>query len=144
MRLDLFAGAALIGAAFVAAPVVSYAQQPEDIGKYEYRVSCAVCHGDNGKGDGSLMKYYNKHAADLTIMQKNNNGVFPFDRVYAVIDGRRALAAHGPSEMPVWGDVYNRRVQGYGYELLTASDLESYVRGRIIALIGYISTLQAK
>lgn len=142
MRLDLFAGAALI--AFMAAPVLSYAQQPEDIGKYEYRVSCAVCHGDNGKGDGSLMRYYNKHAADLTIIQKNNNGVFPFDRVYEVIDGRRALAAHGPSDMPVWGDVYNLRVQGYRYELLTASETESYVRGRIIALIGYISTLQAK
>jgi mono/diheme cytochrome c family protein len=115
-----------------------------DIGKREYSASCAVCHGDNGKGDGSLMKYYGKRAADLTLIQKSNSGVFPFDRVYQVIDGRRVVAAHGPSDMPVWGDVFSMRMQNYYFEFGTRRDLESYVRGRIIALVGYIYTLQAK
>jgi len=120
------------------------AQETGDIGKYEYRVSCAVCHGDDGKGGGSLMKYYNKQAADLTALQKNNVGVFPFDRVYAVIDGREALPAHGPRDMPVWGDVFSQRMQGATFGFGTPKDLESYTRGQIIALIGYIYTLQSK
>jgi mono/diheme cytochrome c family protein len=137
-------GTAVLGAALVAAPALAYAQQTQDIGKYEYQSSCAVCHGDNGKGDGSLSKYYNKRAADLSVIQKNNNGVFSFDRVYEVIDGRQAVAAHGPSDMPVWGDAYSMRMQGYTSGFGTSKDLESFVRGRIIALVGYIYTLQEK
>ena len=141
---QLCIGAAVLGAALVAASALAYAQQTEDIGKYEYQSSCAVCHGDNGKGDGSLSKYYNKRAADLTVIQKNNNGVFPFDRVYEVIDGRQAVAAHGLADMPVWGNVYSVRMQGYTDGFGSSKDLESYARGQIIALIGYIYTLQTK
>ena len=137
-------GTAVLGAALVAVPALAYAQQTEDLGKYEYLSSCAVCHGDDGKGEGSLSKYYNKRAADLTVIQKNNNGVFPFDRVYEVIDGRQAVTAHGPRDMPVWGDVYRMRMQGYTFGFGYPKDLQSYARGRIIALIGYIYTLQAK
>lgn len=144
MRLDLFAGATLIGAALVGVPVLSYAQTPVDIGKHEYTISCAFCHGDSGKGDGSFIKYYNKRAADLTVLEKNNNGVFPFDRVYQVIDGRQAIGAHGPTDMPVWGETYSLEAQGYYFGFGTSKDLESFVRGRIIALVGYIYTLQEK
>lgn len=144
MLTRLFGGAAALTAGMIASAASGYAQQPVDIGKSEYLTSCAVCHGEDGKGDGSLMKYYNKHAADLTVLQKNNYGVFPFDRVYQIIDGRQAVAAHGPSDMPVWGDVYSMRMQEYTFGYGTSRDLESYVRGRIIALVGYIYTLQEK
>jgi mono/diheme cytochrome c family protein len=55
-------GTAVFGAALVAAPALASAQQTENLGKYEYQISCAVCHGDDGKGEGSLSKYYNKRA----------------------------------------------------------------------------------
>ena len=144
MLTRLFAGAAALAFGTTVSVASAYAQQGEDIGKYEYRVSCAVCHGDSGKGDGSLMTYYNKHAADLTVIQKNNDGVFPFDRVYEVIDGRQVVRGHGPGDMPVWGDAYSMRMQSYGFGFASSKDLESFTRGRIIALIGYIYTLQAK
>ena len=131
-------------AALIGFPVLGYAQQPVDIGKHEYTVSCAFCHGDSGKGDGPFIKYYNKRAADLTVIQKNNNGVFPFDRVYRVIDGREVQAAHGPQDMPVWGEAFTQEAQGWYSGFGTSKDLESFVRGRIIALIGHIYTLQAK
>ena len=88
------------------------------------------------------------HVADLTQIQKNQAGVFPFDPLYSVIDGRQALAAHGPREMPVWGNYFARRRENEvdittGFRV-NPKDLESYVRGRIIALIGYIYTLQEK
>lgn len=139
------AAAAVISASFALGLGSSaFAQEAQDIGRYEYHVSCAVCHGDTGKGDGPLMKYYGKTATDLTTLQKNNFGAFPFDRVYEVVDGRQMVRGHGTSDMPVWGDVYSQRQQSYLFGFGTAKDSESYVRGRIVALIGYIYSLQAK
>jgi mono/diheme cytochrome c family protein len=135
--------AATLAFGMIVSTASGYAQQGVDIGKHEYATSCAFCHGESGKGDGLFIKYYNKRAADLTVLQKNNFGVFPFDRVYQVIDGRQALAAHGPADMPVWGDTYTMEAQSYVLGL-SSKDLESFVRGRIIALVGYIYTLQAK
>ena len=50
--------------------------------------------------------------------------------------------------MPVWGNYFARRRENEvdittGFRV-NPKDLESYVRGRIIALIGYIYTLQEK
>ena len=64
--------------------------EAEDIGKREYVNRCAVCHGDGGKGDGPLSAVLKIPVSDLTKIQKNNAGVFPFDRLYRVIDGREA------------------------------------------------------
>ena len=138
---QLYMGTAVLGAALVAAPVLGHAQA-EDIGKREYANRCAVCHGDGGKGDGPLSALLKIPVSDLTKIQKNNAGVFPFDRLYGVIDGREVVAAHGPREMPVWGNE-NAVDLATGFRV-NPKELESYVRGRIIALIGYIYTLQAK
>jgi mono/diheme cytochrome c family protein len=142
---QLCIGTAVLGAALIGAPVLAYAQQAVDIGKREYVLSCTICHGAGGKGDGSLVEYLKKPPTNLTKIQKNNMGVFPFDRLYNAIDGREAVGAHGPREMPVWGRSYAEDAEeltsGFG---ITPKDRESYVRGRIIALIGYIYTLQEK
>jgi mono/diheme cytochrome c family protein len=140
---QLCIGTAVLGAALVAAPVLGYAQGI-DIGKREYVNSCAVCHGDGGKGNGPLADWLNKPTSDLTKIQKDNVGVFPFDRIYGMIDGREAIAAHGPREMPIWGKEYSVEAAGLYFGFGTTKDLESFTRGRIIALIGYIYTLQAK
>ena len=44
-----------------------------------------------------------KRPADLTVLAKRNNGVFPLNSVYRIIDGRDTIASHGTREMPVWG-----------------------------------------
>jgi mono/diheme cytochrome c family protein len=142
---QLCLGTAVLGAALIGAPVLAYAQMPVDIGKREYVLACAACHGDRGKGDGPVVEYLKKPATDLTKIQKNNQGVFPFARVYGVIDGRVPVGAHGPREMPVWGTEFREDAaeltRGFG---ISPKDAESYVRGRIISLIGYIYTLQTK
>lgn len=135
--------AIVLGAALMSVPVLSYAQV-SDVGKQEYTNSCAVCHGDNGKGAGPLAEFLNKKVPDLTMLAKNNSGLFSFDRVYWVIDGRQIVAAHGPRAMPVWGDRYKTDAAQRSFEFIDPKQLESFVRGRIIALIGYIYSLQAK
>jgi mono/diheme cytochrome c family protein len=139
----LFIGAAATGIGVIVLAAPSYAQGG-DIGKHEYITNCAVCHGEKGNGDGPLRTFLTKPPADLTAIQKNNSGVFRFDRIYEVIDGRQAVAAHGPREMPVWGAAY--RAVGVASSGGNASEqeLQSFARGRLIALIGYIYTLQSK
>jgi len=131
-------------AALACAPSLAQAQQSVDVGKQEYVVSCAVCHGENGKGGGPLVDWLKKAPTDLTKLQKNNMGIFPFDKVYRVVDGREDVAAHGPRDMPVWGSTYNREAEWRMGVFVTKDDLDSFVRGRIIALIGYINSLQEK
>jgi mono/diheme cytochrome c family protein len=116
-----------------------------DIGKREYQSNCAVCHGQSGKGDGSYSDLLKKPASDLTVLKKNNGGVFPFDRVYAVIDGRETVKGHGEREMPIWGQDYaDATVKAAEYYIDVPYDTEMYVRSRIMALIDYLNRLQAK
>jgi len=140
---QLWIGTAVIGTALITAPVLGYAQAL-DIGKREYVNSCAVCHGTSGKGDGPLAGQIKTKVSDLTIIAKNNVGVFPFARIYDLIDGRQAVEAHGPRDMPVWGNVYSMEWAGGPFDFAMPRDRESFVRGRILAVIGYIYSLQVK
>jgi mono/diheme cytochrome c family protein len=74
----------------------SYASAQDDIGKMQYQSSRAACHGIDAKGGGPVSKELKTRPADLTALAKNNNGVFPYDRVYQMIDGRNTtVASHG-------------------------------------------------
>jgi mono/diheme cytochrome c family protein len=79
--------------------------QRVDPGEIEFLSSCAPCHGAEGKGNGPMGAALKAIPPDLTVLAKNNGGVFPFSNVYEVIDGRKAVAAHGTREMPAWGRV---------------------------------------
>lgn len=116
----------------------------EDLGKREFDSNCAVCHGMSGKGDGPYAGIIDTKVPDLTVLQKNNNGVFPYDRVYQTIDGRMELKAHGTRDMPIWGNEYNARAAEYYADFLRNYSAEGYVRGRILALVNYVYSLQAQ
>jgi mono/diheme cytochrome c family protein len=139
-----------IGAFAVGAATMAYAQQTgtagqgADIGKYEYETYCAVCHAKDGKGSGPFSMLLTQKVPDLTVMSKNNGGVFPFNRAYEVVYGIANVPGHGTREMPIWGDVYKEKAPSQLGPYYQPSDTASYVRGRILALIGYISTLQEK
>ena len=121
------------------APLAAHAQQV-DVGRYEFETYCAVCHGKDGRGGGPFSMLVTKKVPDLTVMQKNNGGVFPFVSAYGIISGESDMAGHGTREMPIWGDHFrDKAITELGpYN----PEIPSYVRGRIIALIGHISTLQ--
>ena len=125
----------------------AYAQGSE-LGRFEYVNSCASCHGPVGKGDGPVAKSLKRTPADLTKLSEANKGVFPFSRTYDVIDGRFEVETHGSREMPVWGQVYQPSWSPAHTTVvpphLSKALGEIFVRGRILALIEYISTLQGK
>ena len=61
------------------------------------------------KGDGPVSKDLKTRPADLTVLAKKNNGVFPFNAVYQIIDGREPIASHGTREMPIWAMAFRAR-----------------------------------
>ena len=110
------------------------------LGITEYEISCMPCHGIDGRGDGPRAKSLKTAPADLTMMTKSHNGEFPTKKLIEIIDGRAIFGAHGPRDMPVWGDRY--RVSAEANE--RASQIERRARAQIAALVAYLRTIQAK
>ncbi len=117
--------------------------QDGDIGQSNFKMSCASCHGPDGKGNGPVSSQLKVPPPDLTILAKKNNGVFPVSRVYEIIDGRQPLLAHGTRDMPVWGFQYTLEQPAQGYPAAWL-DPEAAVRARILSVIDYLNRLQQK
>jgi mono/diheme cytochrome c family protein len=133
--------------------VLAAAAQAEDFdaGKAEFQSSCASCHGTEGKGKGPVSEQLKVPPADLTVLAKKNNGVFPVSRLYETIDGRQPLLAHGTRDMPIWGERFNPimnypHIIDQTYDALDPSrqSREVVVRTRILAVIDYLSRIQQK
>jgi mono/diheme cytochrome c family protein len=103
-------------------------------GPYVYEFYCGACHGRDGRGNGPAAAALKTRPSDLTRLAAQNGGVFPRTRVEAyVTHGRNDVAAHGSSEMPVWGPAF---------KALDASDPQ--VALRIASVVDFIETIQAK
>ena len=109
-------------------------------GKKEYMRSCALCHGDNGKGNGVYASKLTVKPVNLTLLQKENNGIFPTRKIFRTIEGSEDLKLHGPSAMPVWGDRFDHESVLYVDERFTGT----FVRGRIFELILYLEEIQVQ
>ena len=104
-------------------------------GKQLYIQYCGSCHGKDGRGNGSVSPYLKIAVADLTVLKKNNKGIYPLDDVMATIDGRRAVRTHGDRDMPVWGEIFRKETEQGKYPELT-----SLLKAKVIA--EYVATLQ--
>ena len=144
---SLFNQIAIIGT--MAVFVGSVSAQDRDIGKIEYQSNCASCHGIGAKGDGPMSTELKKRPSDLTVLAKKNNGVFPLNSVYKIIDGRDEIASHGSREMPVWGyrfvppKHFDLKL-GDDYIYLPPSSPGPVVHARILAVIDYLDRIQEK
>lgn len=140
---------AVFAAFGVCALSLSQAQaEVNGLGQYEFENSCAACHGASGTGGGPSAQFLSGGVApDLTVLQKNNGGVFPTERVYGIIDGSgegRSLI-HGTSEMPMWGDRYMQETEDtQGGDPLSPEERQEYVKLKIEALIDYLASMQAE
>ena len=109
-------------------------------GNTEYMRSCAVCHGESGRGDGVYASELKVKPANLTLLQKQNYGVFPTRAVYRAIDGSEDIKFHGPRTMPLWGDRFDHESVLFVDSRFT----KTFVRGRIFELILYLEEIQSQ
>ena len=135
----ILAVAALALAAWrtAATPLAAGAQQPASIlseslaGRDSFALYCAPCHGAGGRGDGPVAAALRARPADLTTLAQRNQGAFPRDRVRDFVTGTgRQLAAHGTTEMPVWGPMFR------------AFESDARARERIENLLTYVESIQ--
>jgi mono/diheme cytochrome c family protein len=135
--------AILILTATLSLSPLAFAQKAQtDPGKREFELHCGVCHGVDAKGTGFLSASLKVVPPDLTVLAKNNGGVFPSDRIISLIDGRAQIASHGPRDMPVWGTRYAVNAAEHFFDV--PYDQEAYVRAHILILVDYLNRVQQK
>jgi mono/diheme cytochrome c family protein len=105
-------------------------------GKDMFKQYCAACHGIDAKGHGPARAALKVPAADLTQLTKRHgqDGQFPYEYVSNVLRFGPGVAAHGSSDMPTWGGIF-QYMDNYN---------QAVVRKRIKNLCDFLATLQEK
>lgn len=84
-----------------------------------------------GKGDGPVASSLRVSVPDLTRIAAREGGSFPAEQVRRIIDGRRAVPAHGSPAMPVWG-----------LEFRDDTRKQKHVRELVDRLVEYLQSMQ--
>ena len=112
-------------------------QLPPDFvtsGKQTFQQFCAACHGADAKGNGPARSALKIPAPDLTTLARRHGGEFPYDYVTTVLKFGPGFAAHGSTDMPTWGPIFQSR-DNYN---------QAIVQKRIKNLCDYLASLQEK
>lgn len=103
-------------------------------GQEMFQQFCAACHGADAKGDGPAASNLKTPPADLTTLAKRHTGKFPYEYVSSVLRFGPGPSAHGSSDMPTWGPIFQ----------IIEKNNEEGVRQRIKRLCDYLASLQGK
>ncbi len=122
--------------AFIALPTLAAAQTQTPIfkGQDEFVWNCADCHGLDGRGRGPLAKALIKVPSDLTQIAKENLGVFPADKIFDIIAGKKSVNGHQSFQMPNYWDRFKQTEGQRGYDSAEV---------RIKAIVDYLEKIQA-
>jgi len=123
----------LLGFTMLAGASVSSADEVSE-GRALYLRNCAACHGVKADGNGPAAPALTTKATDLRLLSARYGNPLPQDQIARFIDGRADVVAHGPREMPVWGEKVWEYPEGKGNQ--------GQVTPRIAALIAYLQSIQ--
>lgn len=103
-------------------------------GKALFSEQCASCHGGPEMSvNQAILDTLETIPPDLTKINYRRGAMeFPVAEIARIIDGRLLSKAHGPREMPVWGQVYEEG----GME-------EGEIKGKKGELVAYLMSIQA-
>jgi mono/diheme cytochrome c family protein len=106
-------------------------------GRVLYGRYCAACHGIAADGHGPVAPVLRQVPSDLRRLGERYEIPLPAERIARFVDGREAVAAHGPREMPVWGE-------RLGSPEPEESGRPPTIDRRILAMIAYLETIQVR
>ena len=101
-------------------------------GRELYLRYCASCHGTRGDGHGPVAPALKTPPTNLRLLSDLYGNPLQEDKVARAIDGRAEVKAHGPRDMPVWG-------QRFYFE---SGGNELDVKRRIQKLVAYLQSIQ--
>lgn len=119
-----------------AAPAATAPATAVESGADLYLQYCASCHGVSAHGDGPAAATLRQAPSDLTRLAGRWGSPLDKERLAAFVDGRQAPRAHGPPDMPVWGEKL------YAGERAESPPREAARRGTILLILEYLQTLQ--
>ena len=103
-------------------------------GEVTYKQFCAACHGAHAQGNGPAASTLKTQPPDLTTLAKRHGGTFPYDYVSSILRFGPGSSAHGSSDMPTWGPIFQTIDRN--------SDV--LAQDRIKNLADYLASLQRK
>jgi mono/diheme cytochrome c family protein len=128
-------GALLLIAGVAGAGLIDQSQFPPTYmpsGEQTYKQYCAACHGADAKGSGPVASLLKTPPPNLTTLARRHGGRFPYDYVLNILEFGPGLSAHGSSDMPTWGPIF---------QYLDKQN-ERVVQQRIKNLCNYLASLQ--
>jgi mono/diheme cytochrome c family protein len=105
-------------------------------GRALYVNYCASCHGLNADGNGPVAAALSTPPTNLRLLSERYGNPLPEDQIARFIDGRSDVKAHGPRDMPVWGEQVWKYPQG--------RRKQTQVKGGIAALVAYLQSIQKR
>lgn len=99
---------------------------------FRLQQSCALCHGQRGKGDGLAASTLTPRPANLATLTKRN-GTFPAAHIEAVLKGTEPVGAHSPTMM-IWRSLF----------LADANGNEAVANERVHDVVMFIESIQRK
>jgi len=99
---------------------------------------CSICHAKDAKGNGPYTSNLNVTPPNLRKLSEANNGIFPWIKMYQIIDGTVITDAHGSKEMPIWGELFDISNWDSSYSEYS----KTLTRGRIFELLVYMEYIQ--
>ncbi len=127
---------AAVLALYVASPALAGSKDVAQGHTYYLRY-CASCHGETGNGQGPMASSLKQQPADLRMLREKYGRPLRVKELAKFIDGREYVAAHGPREMPVWGERF--------YDIWsTEGSKEGGMQDRIRKIVLYLRTIQIK
>jgi len=107
-----------------------------DQGHVLYEALCASCHGTTGEGDGPAAAALSTRPSNLQLLSARYGNPLPEDQIARFIDGRVDVKAHGPRDMPVWGETAWAKPQG--------TSGPSQVKSWVAKVVAYLQSIQKR
>lgn len=123
----------LLGFLLISSPATGGNDQLEK-GRELYLQHCAACHGNKGDGHGPLEHELSTRPTDLRLLSKIYGDPLQEDQIARFMDGRADVEAHGPRDMPVWGEEMWRNPEGQGNP--------NQVSDSVAEIIRYLQSIQ--
>ena len=102
-------------------------------GRALYLDRCASCHGFNADGRGPVAPALSTPPANLRLLSERYGNPLPEDLIARFIDGRADVKAHGPRDMPVWGE------EAWTYD---GKGNKGRTSGWVAKLVAYLQSIQ--